>query len=201
MKESSKNILIFVLLLIFVGLIYLCYYSYNYQKRLLETKPTIISNEASKTMSFTLNGKSIKLELKDKKNYIDVYFNSKKLTTVEHGLISTDNLFEVINYEDVDYLVVSIPGSEFKPFILNDEGKIIYEFDSFVFNNTYTRFIDDQNNKNIYVEDSKIFYYKNLEEEDKTTYSESEYARKYLINIVSGEITSEFIAIEHGIFK
>ena len=201
MKESSKNILILILLVIFVGLSYLLYYSYNYQKKLVETKPTIINKEASKALDFKLNGKDIKIELKDKKNYIEVYFNNKKLTSIDHGLISTDNIFEVVNYEEIDYLVVSIPGSEFKPFILNDEGKIIYEFDAFVFNNTSTKFIDEENNTNLYVEDKKLFFYKSLEEEDKVTYSESEYAKKYLVNIVNGEITSEFVSIEHGTIK
>jgi hypothetical protein len=195
MKESSKNILIFLLFIIFIGLSYLLYYSYNYQKKLEEAVP-VTTNEVSKILNFKLNGKSIKLELIEKKTGLEIDFNGKKIDTIENGKISSDNLIDVVTYEEKDYLLVSIPTSKYKPFILNDEGKIIYEFNEFDY-----VFVDEVNNKNIFIDNKQIYIYQKLNEEDKSEHSESEFARKNLVHISSEEITLEFVEFTHGIFK
>ena len=48
MKENSKNITIFILFVIFVGLAYLLYYSINYQKKLNNEEPVIYNRYDNK---------------------------------------------------------------------------------------------------------------------------------------------------------
>ena len=192
MKESSKNILIFFLSLIFIGLIGLLIYSYDYQKKLLDDVPEVKKQEEVKKINVVMNEKNINLELKEVNKNIDVYFNNKKITSVIDGTLS-NNVIEVFKSNEVDYLILGIYGHDFKPIILNSEGIIIYEFDTF----NYT-FIDDNNHKNIFVDNNNLFVYNLLNDEDKLSYSETEYARKKQVNIIEENVTFEFLSIEHG---
>ncbi|MBQ7241094.1 MAG: hypothetical protein IJS56_06630 [Bacilli bacterium] len=192
MKESSKNILIFFLSLIFIGLIGLLIYSYDYQKKLLDDVPEVKKQEEVKKINVVMNEKNINLELKEVNKNIDVYFNNKKITSVIDGTLS-NNVIEVFKSNEVDYLILGIYGHDFKPIILNSEGIIIYEFDTF----NYT-FIDDNNHKNIFVDNNNLFVYNLLNDEDKLSYSETEYARKNQVNIIEENVTFEFLSIEHG---
>lgn len=192
MKESSKNILIFFLSLIFIGLIGLLIYSHDYQKKLLDDVPEVKKHEEVKKINVVMNEKNINLELKEVNKNIDVYFNNIKITSVLDGSLS-NNLIEVFKSNEIDYLIIGIYGHDFKPIILNSEGTIIYEFDTF----NYT-FIDDSNHKNIFVDNNNLFVYNLLNDEDKLSYSETEYARKNQVNIVDENVTFEFLSIEHG---
>ena len=133
--------------------------------------------------------------IKEVNKNIDVYFNNKKITSVLDGTL-LNNVIEVFKSNEVDYLILGIYGHDFKPIILNSDGTIIYEFDSF----NYT-FIDDNSNKNIFVDNNNLFVYNLLNEEDKLSYSETEYARKNLVNIVDENVTFELSSIEHGNFR
>ncbi len=192
MKESSKNILIFFLSLIFIGLIGLLIYSHDYQKKLLDDVPEVKKHEEVKKINVVMNEKNINLELKEVNKNIDVYFNNIKITSVLDGSLS-NNLIEVFKSNEIDYLIIGIYGHDFKPIILNSEGTIIYEFDTF----NYT-FIDDSNHKNIFVDNNNLFVYNLLNDEDKLSYPETEYARKNQVNIVDENVTFEFLSIEHG---
>lgn len=195
MKESSKNVLIILLTLIFVGLILLLVYSYNYQKKLLDDVPVVKQKENVKKIDVTMNESNINIELKEVNNSIEVYFNNKKITSVIDGTLS-NNVVSVFKSNEVDYLVIGIYGHDFKPIILNDSGNIIYEFEKF----DYT-FIDDSNHKNIFVDNNNLFVYNLLNEEDKASYLETEYARKNLVIINEEEVTFEFSSFEHGKFN
>ena len=196
MKESSKNILIVLLFIIFCGLAYLLYYSYDYQKKLNNDVPTSNQKTNTKSLNLSMDDSIAKIELKELKNKVEFYFNNKLITTIDGGKISDNSLINVIRYEEVDYLIVDIIGNETKPFILNSNGKIVYEFEKIDYS-----FVDDTNHKNMFIDSDKLYIYKKLDEEDKTNFSENEYARKYLVNIVNGEINLEFITIEHGKFN
>jgi len=196
MKESSKNILIVLLFIIFCGLGYLLYYSYNLQKSLNDDVPVSNEKASTKSLNLAMDNGIARIELKEYKSKLEFYFNDNLITTIEGGKISDSNLIDTIRYNEIDYLIVIIKGTETKPFILNSNGKIVYEFDKINYS-----FVDDNNNKTLFIDNSNLYIYKGLEEEDKTTYSETEYARKYLVNIVDGEAKLEFVSIEHGKFN
>ncbi len=196
MKESSKNILIVLLFIIFCGLGYLLYYSYNLQNSLNNEVPVSNEKASTKNLNLAMDDGIVNLELKEYKSKLEFYFNNKLITTIDGGKISDSNLIDTIRYNEIDYLIVNIKGTETKPFILNSNGKIVYEFDKINYS-----FVDDNNNKTLFIDNSNLYIYKGLEEEDKTTYSETEYARKYLVNIVDGEAKLEFVSIEHGKFN
>ncbi len=196
MKESSKNVVIVLLLIIFCGLSYLLYYSYNYQKKLNNDVPVSKEKASTKNINLSLDDGIARIELKEYKSKLEFYFNDKLISTIDGGKINNGNLISVIRYNEIDYLIVDIKGNDEKPFILNSNGKIIYEFDKI----TYS-FTDDSNNNVLFVDNNSLYIYKQLEEDDKTSYSDSEYARKYLVNIIDGEISFEFVSIEHGIIN
>ncbi len=193
MKESSKNLIIVLLFIIFVGLIGLLYYSINYQKKLNNDIPVVKEKTSSKELNISMDDGIARIELKEYKNKVEFYFNDRLISTIDGGKISDKNLIDVIRYNEIDYLFVNIIGNDDKPFILNSNGKIIYEFEKINYS-----FTDDNNNKTLYIDNNSLYIYKHLEEEDKATYSDNEYARKYLVNILEGETKFEFVSIEHG---
>ena len=193
MKESSKNIVIGILFIIFCALGYLLYYAHNLQNELNNDVPVSKEKASSKNLNLPMNDSYVNIELKELKSKLEFYFNDKLIATIDGGKINDNNLIKVVRYNEIDFLVVNILGNDDKPFILNSNGKIVYEFDKIDYS-----FIDDNNKNTLFVDNDNIYIYKHLEDEDKTNYSDSEYARKYVVNILNEEVKLELVSIEHG---
>ena len=108
MKESSKNIVIVFLFIIFCGLGYLLFYSYNYQKKLENDIPASKEKANTKELNISMNDGIARIELKEYKSKLEFYFNSKLISTIDGGKVSTNNLINVIRYNEIDYLIVDI---------------------------------------------------------------------------------------------
>ena len=197
MKESSKNITIFILFIIFIGLCYLLYYSINYQKKINSEEPVINSKYKSKILNFEINNKSIKVNLQENKNGLELSINKKVIDTYTDGSVSNNNTFEVVEY-DKEYLFINIKSNNGdRPILINEDGLVAYEFDTFIYNGLYAIFKDDNGKENFFIQDKKIYFYTDLEETDEVENKE-EFARKNVLDFVDGSFVKNYIEFSHG---
>lgn len=197
MKESSKNIIIFILFIIFVSLCYLFYYSIGYQKKLNSEEPTVTSKYDSKVLNFEINSKALKVNLTENINGLELSINKKIIDTYSEGKVSNKNTFEVVTY-DKEYLFINIKSDNGdKPILINEDGLVAYEFDTFIYSNFKSSFIDDDNNDNFFILENNVYFYSDLEEADVVDNRE-EFARKNKLDFIDGNFTKTFLEISHG---
>jgi hypothetical protein len=197
MKESSKNITIFVLFIIFVGLCYLLYYSISYQKKLNNEEPVINNRYDSKILNFDINSKSIKVNLTENIDGLELSVNKKKISTYKDGKVSNNNTFEVVEY-DKEYLFINIKSDNGdKPILINEEGLIVYEFDTFIYNGLLGVFKDDESHENFFIQDKKVYLFSELIDTDEVENRE-EFSRKNMLDFVDGNFVINFIEFAHG---
>ena len=197
MKESSKNITIFVLFIIFVGLCYLLYYSISYQKKLNNEEPVINNRYDSKILNFDINSKSIKVNLTENIDGLELSVNKKKISTYKDAKVSNNNTFEVVEY-DKEYLFINIKSDNGdKPILINEEGLIVYEFDTFIYNGLFGVFKDDESHENFFIQDKKVYLFSELIDTDEVENRE-EFSRKNMLDFVYGNFVINFIEFAHG---
>jgi len=197
MKENSKNITIFILFVIFVGLAYLLYYSINYQKKLNNEEPVIYNRYDNKVLNFDINSKSLKVNLNENIDGLELSINKKVISTFKDGKVSNNNTFEVVQY-DKEYLFINIKSDNGdKPILINEDGLIAYEFETFIYNGVYGTFKDDENHENFYILDKKVYLFSDLIDTDVVDNRE-EYARKNMLDFVDGNFVINHIEFSHG---
>lgn len=169
------------------------------------TTTTKFAYDYFKTSYYELNNELNKVEYlfnrKNDKVYLDIVFNNKKIKSniLNNGENINDKSATIINNS---YLVFEIEEEVYdsdpiiNPFIINSNGKIIYEFN---FPKSYSANITDETsnmyNKGMYyINDNKIYYIECNRSDGTYTYFD-----EYMLEISNDKVNKTFIGNYKGI--
>ena len=206
-SEKGKNITIFILFVILVGLICLLVYTIKFNKtRYVEDDLKIPEIKETKNwhLAFLEEQHVVKLE-QDKKN-VNVYFDSSLIQTVNNASINNNRnkyiIFNGLNDGKVYALINVASKNVDKPIVINNEGTIIYEFESFIFYGEYHDFKVNDSYTNYGIDtETGLFFVKELDVENKTIYNMNENAFLYYLNVTDNQVNVEYNRVQNGILS
>ena len=204
-NESGKNWLIFILLVINIGLIALFVYSINLQKVMFADEPTKVVTKSKKWI-VTLEDEKHLIRLVEDKKDVNVYYDDSLITTITNASVDNKNnryiTFNGLN-DNKMYLLVNISSNNVdKPFIINSEGTIIYEFEQFVFYGESHYFKIDDNYTNFGKDtETGIYFVRELDEETKLNNNPNENAFLYYLNITDNQVIIDYNRIQMGVLS